>query len=166
MTRALVLNATFEPIGVVTARRAIVLALAEKVDVLADSGDRIASERITMAVPSVVRLRYFVKVPYQRQAPLTRRAVFARDSGRCQYCGRTAESIDHIHPRSRGGRHEWTNVVACCRRCNTVKGDKLLDETSLRLRSRPIAPGGHTWVTAAVTQIPPSWNPYLDQLAA
>lgn len=166
MARALVLNATFEPIGVVSSRRAIVLALAEKVDVLADTGAHVGSEHLRVPVPSVVRLRYFVKVPFERHAPLNRRAVFTRDNGRCQYCNNTAESIDHIHPRSRGGKHEWTNVVACCRRCNSSKGDRLLDECSLRLRRPPTAPAKYAWVAVAAGNVPSDWTPYLKPLAA
>lgn len=166
MSRALVLNATYEPIGVVSSRRAVVLALAQKVDVLADTGATIESERLAVPVPSVIRLRYFVKVPFQRHAPLNRKAVFARDSGRCQYCERAAESIDHVVPRSRDGKHEWTNVVACCRRCNATKGDRLLDECSFTLRTTPAPPAKYVWVAVAAGSVPDAWNRYLDQQAA
>ncbi len=166
MGQALVLNATYEPIGVVSGKRAMLLALSEKVDVLAESGDVIASERLSLAIPSVVRLRYYVKVPYQRTAPLNRKAIFARDHGRCQYCGSPAESIDHVIPRSRGGEHTWTNVVACCRRCNTTKANRLLSEGSMVLRSKPTAPTRLAWVTVAAGRVPESWGQYLDQTAA
>lgn len=166
MGRALVLNATFEPIGVVAARRALVLALGEKVDVLAATGEVMVSARLQVPVPSVVRLRYYVKVPYQRVAPLSRRALFARDHGRCQYCGGAAESIDHVLPRSRGGLHVWDNVVAACRRCNTAKGNRLLSETALRLRTRPRAPEGPVWVQLAAGSVPDDWGPYLTPRAA
>ncbi len=166
MTRALVLNATYEPIGVVSSRRALVLALADKVDVLAETGERIASERLNMGVPSVVRLRYFVKVPYRREVPLSRKAVFARDQGVCQYCGKPAESLDHVQPRSRGGAHTWENVVACCRRCNTTKGDRLLSESTFRLTTKPVTPTRMVWVKVAAGTIPATWDPYLDQAAA
>lgn len=166
MTRALVLNATYEPIGVVSARRAVVLALDEKVDVLADTGEYIGSATLTFPVPSVIRLRYFVKVPYKRTAPLSRRAVFARDHNRCQYCGKAAESIDHVIPRSKGGAHSWDNVVACCRRCNTYKGDRLLENCSLRLRTRPDTPTEYVWVKVAVGTVPAAWAPYLERAAA
>jgi 5-methylcytosine-specific restriction endonuclease McrA len=166
MTRALVLNATYEPIGVISARRAVVLALDEKVDVLADTGERLVSANLSCPVPSVIRLRYYVKVPYKRTAPLSRRAVFARDHNRCQYCGRAAESIDHVLPRSKGGAHVWENVVACCRRCNTYKSDRLLENCSLRLRSTPAAPQEYVWVKVAVGTVPAAWTPYLERSAA
>ena len=166
MARVLVLNATYEPIGVIPARRAVILALDEKVDVLAESGQLIASETLTVAVPSVVRLRYFVKVPYKRTAPLSRRAVFARDHGRCQYCGKPADSIDHVIPRSKGGPHTWENVVACCRRCNTFKSDRLLDDCALQLRSTPSAPREYIWVKVAAGTVPKAWAPWLERQAA
>jgi 5-methylcytosine-specific restriction endonuclease McrA len=166
MGRALVLNATYEPIGVVSGRRAVVLALCDKVDVVAETGDVVLSARLELAIPSVVRLRYFVKVPYQRVAPLSRRSLFARDHGRCQYCGRPAESIDHVVPRSRGGRHEWDNVVAACRRCNAAKGDRLLAETALQLRRVPRAPDGPAWVHLVNGAVPDDWAPFLTRRAA
>lgn len=166
MSRALVLNATYEPIGVVSARRAVVLALDEKVDVLADTGELIGSATLTLPIPSVIRLRYYVKVPYKRTAPLSRRAVFARDQGRCQYCNASAESIDHVVPRSKGGAHAWENVVACCRKCNTYKGDRLLEHCSLRLGKRPTAPTQYVWVKVAAGKVPAAWTPYLQRQAA
>lgn len=166
MSRALVLNATYEPIGVVSGRRAVVLALDKKVDVLADTGHRIVSATLSLPVPSVIRLRYYVKVPYKRTAPLSRRAVFARDQGRCRYCGKHAESIDHVIPRSKGGAHAWDNVVACCRRCNTYKGDRMLVNCSLELDTVPTAPTQYVWVKVAAGTVPSAWTPYLDHAAA
>ncbi|MEX2658592.1 MAG: HNH endonuclease [Acidimicrobiales bacterium] len=162
MARSLVLNATYEPLCVVSARRAVVLVLAEKADVLHDSEEDMRSERLALKVPSVIRLRYFVKVPFRRRSALNRRAVFARDGGRCQYCGAAAESIDHVVPRAKGGSHTWENVVAACRPCNTAKRDRLLSETSMVLRRRPSVPRELTWITVAVGTIPPHWEPYLQ----
>ena len=105
MGRALVLNASYEPLGVVASRRAVVLVLADKADMVHDTGRRLHSQRVQIPVPSVIRLRYLVKVPYQRRVNLSRRAVLFRDGRRCQYCGRDADSIDHVVPRSRGGLH-------------------------------------------------------------
>ena len=162
MARSLVLNATYEPLCVVSARRAVVLVLAEKADVLHDTDEDMRSERLALKVPSVIRLRYFVKVPFRRRSALNRRAVFARDGGRCQYCGGAAESIDHVVPRAKGGAHTWENVVAACRACNTAKRDRLLSETSMVLRRRPSVPRELTWITVAVGTIPPHWEPYLQ----
>jgi 5-methylcytosine-specific restriction endonuclease McrA len=162
VARSLVLNATYEPLCVVSARRAVVLVLSEKAEVLHDSDEDMRSERLALKVPSVIRLRYFVKVPFRRRSALNRRAVFARDGGRCQYCGGAAESIDHVVPRAKGGAHTWENVVAACRACNTAKRDRLLSETSMVLRRRPSVPRELTWITVAVGTIPPHWEPYLQ----
>src|SRR4051794_16782207 len=116
MSRSLVLNASYEPLSVVPARRAVVLVLDQKADVIHESDAALHSEKLTVPVPSVIRLRYFVRVPYRRSAALSRRGVFLRDSGKCQYCGKRADSIDHVVPRSKGGPHTWDNVVAACGR--------------------------------------------------
>ncbi|HEX4901803.1 MAG TPA: HNH endonuclease [Acidimicrobiales bacterium] len=159
--RALVLNASFEPLSVVSARRATVLMLADKADLVSPSGLRFHSEHLAVDVPSVVRLRHFVKVPFGRRAALNRRAVFARDGGRCQYCGDAADSIDHVVPRAKGGPHSWENVVAACRPCNVRKRDRLLHDTGMSLRSTPRAPAGHAWIAVSVPSVPADWHPYL-----
>lgn len=161
MSGALVLNATYEPLCIVPSRRAAVLVLAERADVLHDTGQVLHSEHLAVPVPSVIKLRTFVKVPYRRRAPLNRRGIFARDGHRCQYCGAVAESIDHVIPRSKGGEHEWENVVAACRACNVRKGDRLLPATSMELRRRPTVPRELTWVVVAVGSVPEHWEPYL-----
>lgn len=161
MSRALVLNATYEPLGVVSSRRAVVLLLSQKADLVHASGDQLRSERLSIDVPSVIRLRQFVRVPYQRRAALSRRGVFLRDHGVCQYCGRKAESIDHVIPRSRGGGHVWENVVAACRPCNAKKRDRMLEDSGMRLRKRPEAPRHLSWVLVAFGEVPSVWHQYL-----
>jgi 5-methylcytosine-specific restriction endonuclease McrA len=165
MTNALVLNATYEPLCVVSARRAVVLVLGEKAELVHDSGARLHSAHLTVAVPSVVRLTTYVRVPVRRRAPLNRRAVFARDGGRCQYCSAPAESIDHVVPRSRGGQHVWENVVAACRACNTRKRDRMLSETPMALRHDPSAPRQLTWISVAAGTVPSAWEAYLEMSA-
>lgn len=166
MAKVLVLNATFEPLCVVPVRRAVVLVLKEKAEVLHTSERVLHSERSTFAIPSVIRLTYFVKVPFRARAALNRRAVFARDSHRCQYCGATAENIDHVIPRSRGGQHVWENVVAACRPCNSRKEDRLVHEAGLTLFRRPTAPRELAWIIVAVGTVHPHWAPYLQADAA
>lgn len=161
MRSALVLNATYEPLSVVSVRRAACLVLAEKAEVVHDDGTQLHSARQAIPTPLVIRLRYMVKVPYHRRTSLSRRAVFARDEHRCQYCGSHADSIDHVHPRSRGGEHIWENVVAACRPCNLSKGDRTPDEAGLRLQHRPRAPRELAWVVVAVGRVPEAWKPYL-----
>ena len=100
------------------------------------------SERLAVPVPTVVRLARFVRVPYRREVPLTRRAVLDRDAHTCVYCGGRADTIDHVRPRSRGGAHIWTNVVAACARCNHRKGDRLLSELGWHLPAPPVAAAG------------------------
>ncbi len=161
MRRALVLNASYEPLSVVSARRATVLMLSDKADLVSPSGQCFHSEHLAVEVPSVVRLRRFVKVPFGRRAALNRRAVFARDGGRCQYCGDNADSIDHVVPRAKGGPHTWENVVAACRPCNVTKRDRLLHETTMALRTTPRAPSGYAWIVVTVGSVPEDWEPYL-----
>ena len=163
MGRALVLNGSYEPLGVVNARRALVLVLDEKADVLHHSGEQLRSQCLVVDVPSVIRLRYVVKVPYQRRVTLSRRAVLHRDGSRCQYCGKDADSIDHVVPRSRGGTHTWENVVAACRRCNLAKGSRLVSETTMVLRRPPVQPRQLSWLLITLDRIPEHWKPYLGE---
>jgi 5-methylcytosine-specific restriction endonuclease McrA len=161
---ALVLNATYEPLCVVPGRRAVVLCLTAKAVTVAETGAVVHSERAVVPVPSVVRLTRFVKVPYRATVPLTRKAVFARDSGRCVYCGAVATSLDHVVPRSRGGEHSWVNVVSACGRCNHVKADRGIAELGWRLRHPPVAPTGAAWRVIGARRVEPSWQPWLRDL--
>jgi 5-methylcytosine-specific restriction endonuclease McrA len=161
VANALVLNATYEPLCVVASRRAVVLVLTGKA-VAIESGDiELHSEHVSLRIPTVVRLTKFVRVPYRAAVPLTRRAVFARDGGRCVYCGGVATSIDHVVPRSRGGRHTWDNVVSACRRCNHVKADRTVAEIGWRLRP-PQEPMGSAWRVLGTGRSDPTWAPYLE----
>jgi 5-methylcytosine-specific restriction endonuclease McrA len=165
--KSLLLNATMEPLSVVPARRALVLVLGGKADVVHTNGHRYRSEHLDLAAPSVLRLRRFVKVPYRHRAALSRRGVFIRDGGRCQYCGQTAENVDHVLPRSRGGPHEWENVVAACRRCNGKKRDHTPEEAGMRLRRQPYAPKAAFCLVVAVGGVQSDWETYLgDALRA
>ena len=159
MGRSLVLNATYQPLAVVSARRAVVLVLKSKAVMVETNGIVFRSEKLTIPAPSVVRLTYFVKVPYRARASLTRRAVFARDDWTCQYCGGAAENVDHVIPRSRGGGHVWENVVAACRRCNSRKENRLPDQAGLSLRRAPFAP--RDGFRLSLGRLEPEWEPYL-----
>ncbi len=159
--RALVLNATYEPICVVSSRRALILVLCEKAEIVHATSHEFHSARMTFPEPSVIRLAQYVRVPRQTRVAITRRAVFARDGHRCQYCGAQAENIDHIIPRSRGGLHTWENVVAACRRCNAAKEDRLLEDSGFVLRHPPRAPRSGVSLLAASGDLREEWEPYV-----
>ncbi|WP_241175921.1 HNH endonuclease [Modestobacter sp. KNN46-3] len=157
----LLLNATYEPLCVVSSRRAIVLVLAAKAEAVDVTDDEVHAERVTVAVPVVVRLTRYVRVPYPVSVPLSRRAVFTRDGQTCVYCGGSATSIDHVVPRSRGGTHTWDNVVAACRRCNHTKADRSLAEMGWSLPHPPGAPSGAAWRLLGHRTVDPRWREWL-----
>jgi len=161
VVHSLVLNATYEPLCVVPARRALLLVLMHKAVTVEDSDLVMHSAKFAVCAPSVVRLTRYVRIPYRGPVPLTRRAVFVRDGGRCVYCGTTATSIDHVVPRSRGGLHEWSNVVSACRRCNHVKADRTVADLGWRLRP-PQEPSGSAWRILGTGRSDPCWAPYLE----
>jgi 5-methylcytosine-specific restriction endonuclease McrA len=162
MRSTLVLNATYEPLGVVPTTRAIVLVLAERAVLVAEGDGVVHSEHLAIPMPSVVRLSRYVRIPYRRTVPLTRRGVFLRDGDRCAYCSSRAETLDHVVPRSRGGRHEWDNVVAACRPCNHRKADRLLREIGWTLPFAPRAPTNAAAMMLGYDRRNPAWAPFLD----
>jgi 5-methylcytosine-specific restriction endonuclease McrA len=157
----LLLNATYEPLCVVSSRRAIVLVLAEKAEPVDSAPDVVHAAMISLPVPVVARLTRFVRVPYPSSVPLSRRAVFTRDGQTCVYCGSSATSIDHVVPRSRGGTHTWDNVVAACRRCNHTKADRSLAEMGWALPHPPRTPSGAAWRLLGTRTVDPRWREWL-----
>jgi 5-methylcytosine-specific restriction endonuclease McrA len=167
--RVLLLNATFEPLTALPMRRAVVLVVCGKAEVVHGdpTGTVMHSATSSVAIPSVIRLSNYVRVPYRGRVPLTRAGLMHRDRYRCAYCGGRAETIDHVVPRSRGGPHTWQNCVASCAKCNHRKADKLLSELGWRLRVVPAAPRGPHWrLLAGVADADPLWLPYLGEPAA
>ncbi len=138
----LVLNSDYEPLNVCTARRAIVLVYMGKAEILhANPEYRVQSVKHSYDMPSVVKLRSQVKRPLP-ELKLSRRTIFARDNFTCQYCGITTKdlTIDHVVPRHAGGPATWDNLVACCKRCNIKKGDKLPHQVGMKLMRTPRRP--------------------------
>jgi 5-methylcytosine-specific restriction endonuclease McrA len=159
----LVLNATYEPINVCTVRRAVVLLMKEKAEVL-EHGDRVLhSGTSTVARPVVIRLVSYVRVPRDtHRRKITRRAVFARDDWTCQYCGSRGNlTVDHVIPRSKGGPSTWDNIVASCAPCNRRKGDALPKQAGMIPRHAPRVPGPHVFIQVASPTIPSAWQQYL-----
>ena len=162
--RVLVLNATYEPINVCTVRRAAVLVLKEKAEVLEHGKRALHSEWLTLERPIVIRLISFVRIPRDaHRRKITRKAVLARDSWTCQYCGsrKPGLTVDHVIPRSRGGKSVWENIVASCASCNRRKGNRLPREIQMHPASRPSAPGPTVFIRIASPTIPRVWRQYL-----
>ena len=160
--RTLVLNAGYEPLTVVSFKRALVLVMNEKATVI----ERIEDDPVwgmgrSYDRPAVIILSRYVRVPAGRRVPVTRRGVLRRDANRCGYCGKSASTIDHILPRSRGGRDSWENLVACCLRCNNTKSDRTPQEMGWQLRSTPRPPHGSSWTVRGTETRDPRWEPYL-----
>ena len=127
----LVLNASYEPINICGARRALVLVLKGIARTEEEHGLNLRAQRSFIAMPSVIRLLEYRRIPHQTRA-LSRKNILLRDRNTCQYCGDIFQSneltLDHVIPRSRGGNSSWDNLVACCHPCNRRKGNRLLDE--------------------------------------
>jgi 5-methylcytosine-specific restriction endonuclease McrA len=143
----LVLNSDYEPLNVCNLRRAIVLVYMGKADILHTREDRdgvraiFTAEGERLSAPSVVKLRHHVRRPLP-ELKLSRRSVFARDNYTCQYCGSVGKdlTIDHVLPKRYGGGMAWDNLVTCCRKCNTKKGDKSPEKAGMKLARMPKRP--------------------------
>jgi 5-methylcytosine-specific restriction endonuclease McrA len=136
----LVLNASYEPINICAARRALVLVLKGVASAEEESQGHIHSARHSIRVPSVIRLLEYRRIPHQTRA-LSRKNILMRDRYTCQYCHRTLPSseltLDHVVPRSRAGETTWENLVACCHPCNNRKGSRTPDEANMKLSRAP-----------------------------
>ena len=167
--RVLVLNATYEPIHVCSVRRAAVLLLKAKAE-LVETGDRVLhSERLELERPVVIRLATYVRIPRDvHRRKITRRAVLARDAWTCQYCGRERGglTVDHVIPRSRGGESVWENIVASCAPCNRRKGNRLPREIQMHPKTTPRPPGPTVFIRVAAPRPPAIWERYLNPVAA
>ena len=162
--RTLVLNAGYEPLAVVSFKRALVLVMNEKAVVVAvDEDHPVCGISGSYDRPSVILLSRYVRLPRGRSVPVSRRGVLRRDNHRCGYCGKSASTIDHVQPRSRGGADSWENLVTACRVCNLRKGWKTPEGAMMRLLRVPAPP---RWSSTMQTPLgTPSqfdeWAPFL-----
>lgn len=165
--RALLLNASHEPLAVLGARRALLLVLSGKAECLLprESGEVFRSPSLVISTPAVVRLHHYVRVPFAPISAVSRAGILRRDHRRCAYCHGHGDTIDHVTPRSRGGHHSWENCVACCIRCNVRKADHLLSELGWNLAYTPGPPKksvGRFWLD---DDADPVWQPWLTNAA-
>lgn len=163
-SRVLVLNATYEPLTFVSLKRAVILLMKEKAEIVEEAIERkMRAEKIKLARPLVIRLISYVAIPRWTNIPLTRRTLFARDNNTCQYCGANDQlTIDHVLPRSQGGKTEWLNVVAACAPCNRKKANRLPAQAGMKLRTKPFKPSYVAVVLLGQAGTQEVWKRYLQ----
>jgi len=165
-TKVLILNQTFEPLHVCSARRAVILLFTGKAERVEDTSRVIRSPSTVLLLPSVIRLHRFVRKPEQPSISFNKKNILKRDAQTCQYCGRNGGermTIDHVIPKSLGGRTVWENVVSACRACNLKKGNKSLAEARMCLLRRPMKPVSvfYLGILAHASQRYEGWRKYL-----
>ncbi|WP_026951163.1 HNH endonuclease [Algoriphagus mannitolivorans] len=160
--RVLVLNLDHSPVAVVSPQKAIVLVLLEKANVLS-TYDLLQIRTVSRSFeyPAVIRLTHYKSIPY-RGVLLNRNNLFRRDKGECQYCGSKRHlTIDHVIPRSKGGKTSWTNLITACNRCNVNKGDKTPEQAGMVLRSEPFKPSLSYFLADYAVRSAEEWLPFL-----
>ncbi|MEO9485002.1 MAG: HNH endonuclease [Ekhidna sp.] len=162
MNTVLVLNQDYTPLTVCTAQRAFTLMFLKKAELISEiKGKKLRSISQSFPFPSIIKIQYYIAIPY-KGVVMSRHNIFKRDGGKCQYCGTSKElTIDHIIPRSKGGKSTWTNLVTACQRCNSRKSDYSLDKVGMRLFKAPIKPSYLTFLRMN-DKYSEDWAPYLS----
>lgn len=161
--RTLVLNADFSPIGVCGFQKAFLLVYLNKADVLVKDDLKLRTVSKNFPLPSVIKLQDYARIPY-KGVVLTRQNVFKRDGFSCQYCGTSKDlTLDHLIPRSKGGKSDWSNLVTACKRCNARKGNKSLEASGLILARTPFKPSYIMFIRDFSGQMMKQWHPYLSK---
>ena len=161
--RVLVLNLDHSPVSVITVQKAMILCLMQKASCLKNYELlQIRTVSKTFDYPAVIRLNEYKNIPY-KGVMLNRTNLFRRDKGECLYCGSQKQlTIDHVIPRSKGGRSTWTNLATACHRCNVKKGDKLSEQVGMRLKTKPFKPSLSYFLADYATQNAEEWVPFLS----
>ncbi len=161
--KVLVLNQSYEPISICSARKAVILVLLNKAELITQRDNRFfRSVSTKLPQPSIIKLSKYIRVPFQN-IEATRRNVLRRDDHRCQYCGKKSFelTIDHIIPKSRGGADSWENLITACTRCNNKKGNRTPEEAGMPLLSKAKKPNHIVFLQQAVGNIDDKWKPFL-----
>lgn len=158
----LVLNQNYEPLSVCSVRRALLLILRGKAETVEKLSEVIRSVSQEYPVPSVVRLGRYIHAP-RRKVMLSKRNILKRDNHQCQYCGCKDGklTVDHIIPRTKGGKGTWENLVCACVSCNSKKGDHRPDQVGLVLRAKPKRPNNVSFIRNFIGANNQRWKPYL-----
>ena len=160
--KVLLLNQNYEPMTVVSARKAVVLLYLQKVEMIEKRDRFVRSQYVALPLPSVIRLTCYVRIPRKR-VELNRGNLLRRDNHRCQYCGihESPLTLDHVFPRTRGGDESWENLVCACVKCNNKKGSQTPDEAGMPLLKNPKRPNFLFFMQYFIGMSEESWKPYL-----
>lgn len=161
-SKVLVLNQDYQAISLCSAERAFVLVFLKKAEMVANlEAKRMRSVDAEYAYPSIIRLNRYIQLPYKRVS-MSRQNLYKRDGYKCVYCGqRDNLTLDHVIPRSKGGRDSWHNLVTACQRCNTEKGDRTPEEAEMTMSHRPFRPSFIMYLRDFNGKVADSWKPYL-----
>lgn len=161
-SHVLVLNQDYQPLSICSVQRSMKLLFLEKAELLHDEpGRKIRTVDESYIYPSVIRLRSYIRIPYHRIV-LSRRNVMKRDQHECQYCGAHSDlTLDHVIPKSRGGKDRWENLVTACNRCNVRKGNRTPSEAKMPLKRDPFRPVPITFFRDLLGGVRENWKPYL-----
>jgi len=161
--KVLVLNQDYSPITICTTNRAFLLVYLEKAELIKSAKDSLLrTVTKSFPMPSVIRIFNYVNLPY-RGVILTRHNVFKRDNQECQYCGDTKDlTLDHVIPKSKGGKSSWNNLVTACKKCNTKKGDHSLEKSGMQLKNKPSKPSYIVFLRNSTGIYQNEWLPFLD----
>lgn len=159
----LVLNQDYSPLTVCSVQRAFMLVFLGKADLIEEIEEQsLRSITTSFPFPSVVKIKKYVHIPY-KGVVMSRHNIFKRDGGKCQYCGANRDlTLDHVIPRSKGGKSTWTNLVTACKKCNSLKGDHTLDKAGLKLSQKPIKPSYLSFLRMNKESYREEWNSYLN----
>ncbi len=162
--KVLILNQDYSAMGICSASKAFLLVYLEKAELVAASTSHsLRTVSSSFPMPTVIRLNRYVTIPY-KGIVMTRQNIFKRDGHRCVYCNTSEDlTLDHVQPKSRGGRTSWDNLVTACRRCNAKKGDYALEETGLKIKHRPFKPSFVMFLRDYSGSAEESWMPYLSK---
>lgn len=165
MMSTLVLNASFEPLSIVSVRRAITLIASGKAVSVNDSEQVLRYANGEFKAPYVIQRTTYAQVPFQKRMPFSRRWILIRDNFSCAYCGKYADTIDHVHPRALGGKNSYENCVAACKKCNNKKGSRTLESMGWTLSKEPKAPSPRMFLhhkMKANAHLRAIWEPYIN----
>lgn len=157
----LVLNASYEFLNITSLKRAVKLLYKGKAEVVEAIGEqKYSSKSLKIPLPSIIRMLYYINRPFKEVA-LTKRNILLRDRHICQYCGKQGDTIDHVKPKSKGGKDHWENCVCACGVCNRKKNDRTPEEANMVLLRKPKKPSNIPWLVIKQDAEKEGWGKYL-----